>query len=115
MPNSTSRDFLPDAMGFSTVAGHVPTKAAPNTPDAELYRIVVAHSLREGRFQTKAEFDAEVRSLGTVGQADQIIAFRNLRPNCEATRYGDRMVCDCGVTWKAETTDPLPNCKKLPA
>ena len=115
MSKLTSRDFMPNGDGFGTVAGHVPTRAAPNTPDAELYRIVVAHALREGRFQTKADYDAAVRTLGTVDRADEIIAYWNLRPECRAYQIGERMMCDCGSVWKADTIEPLPNCRSLPA
>lgn len=110
----TSRDFLPDGRGFATVADHIPTRAAADTPDAELYRILVAHALREGRFQTKAEYDAEVRLLGTVARADEVIAFRNLRPQCIAFQIGDKMMCDCGVTWKVGAVGPTPYCRKHP-
>jgi hypothetical protein len=37
MSQLTSRDFLPNGDGFGTLTGHVRTKAAPDTPDAELY------------------------------------------------------------------------------
>lgn len=110
----TSRDFLPNGQGFANVAGHVQAKAAPDTPDAELYRIVVAHALREGRFQTKAAFDAEVRALGTVARADEVIAYRDLRPECTAFQIGDKMMCDCGVTWKVDAIGPIPYCRKQP-
>jgi hypothetical protein len=114
MSQLTSRDFLPNGRGFATVADRVPTKAAADTPDAELYRMVVAHALREGRFQTKAEYDAEVRSLGTVDRADEVIAFRDLRPECGAFQIGDKMMCDCGVTWKVDAVRPAPYCRTVP-
>jgi hypothetical protein len=114
MSKMTSRDFLPDGDGFGTVADRVPTRAAPDTPDADLYRIVVAHALREGRFQTKAEYDAEVRLLGTVDRADEVIAFRDLRPECGAFQIGNKMMCNCGVTWKVDAVGPAPNCRTPP-
>jgi hypothetical protein len=108
----TIYDFLPPGRGFANTVDYTVARAAPDTPDADLYRIVVAHALREGRFQTKAEFDAEVRNLGTVARADEIIASRNSRPDCAAFQIGHKMMCDCGVTWDVHSNEPIPNCRK---
>jgi hypothetical protein len=115
MSKLTSRDFFPNGDGFGTRAGHVRTVAAPDTPDAELYRIVVAHAIREGRFHAKADYDSAVRSLGTVDRADEIIAYWNLRPECKAYQIGERMMCECGNVWKVDRIEPLPHCRTLPA
>lgn len=76
---------------------------------------MVAHALREGRFQTKADYDSAVQALGTVDRADEVIAYRNLRPECGVFQEGDKMMCDCGVVWKVDTIDPLPQCRSRPA
>lgn len=108
----TIMDFLPAAPSIAKSAGHAAVCAAPDTPDADLYRILVGHALSEGRFNTKIEFDDHVRALSTVAQADAVIAFRKLRrSDCEVWRRGDLMVCECGVHWKLDAVDP-PHCKK---
>jgi hypothetical protein len=111
----TSYDFLPLGRGFANVAGHKDAYAALDTSDAELYRIAVAHALREGRFRTKADYDAEVRALGTVARADEVIGYHNLRPGCRVFQEGGRMMCECGVSWKVDTVEPIPNCKSFTA
>jgi hypothetical protein len=108
----TSHDFLQDSYGFANEAGHVRAYADAETTDAELYRIMVAQALREGRFRNKAEFDQQVRALGTVEQADAVIAFRQIRYECRAWQYGNRMVCDCRATWMVGDPDP-PNCRPI--
>lgn len=77
--------------------------------DAQLYRLIVAKALREGRAPSKAAFDAEVRRLGTIEEADEVIAFNKRRPGCKAWLYGRRMVCDCGRSWLVSEPDP-PKC-----
>ncbi|MFC7515125.1 hypothetical protein ACFQUU_08930 [Herbaspirillum sp. GCM10030257] len=88
----------------------VPGEVAEQFTDAELYRLVVAQAITDGTVQTKADFDAMVRTLGTVAGADELIAFRKLRPGCKAWRHGKRMVCDCGTAWLADNPSP-PDCK----
>jgi hypothetical protein len=90
-----------------------PAEVAAEYSDAELYRIVVAQALTNGTVSTKAEFDSIVRTLGNVGGADELIAFRKLRPGCHAWRHGKSMVCECGVTWQVDDTNP-PHCKVMP-
>lgn len=107
----TSHNFLSDGRGLAEQAEGITAWAAPDMADADLYRILVAQALREGRFRHKGEFDAQVRALGTVEQAEAVIAFGLLRPDCDAWRRGDLMVCDCGAFWKVDASDP-PYCKK---
>jgi hypothetical protein len=97
----------------SPIQQHRPAEGADQYADAELYRIVAAQAITDGSVQTKAEFDAIVRTLGTVVGADELIAFRRLRPGCKAWRHGQRMICDCGATWLADDNDP-PSCKVMP-
>lgn len=105
-------DYVPLPRSIARTAGHEAVCAAPDTPDGDLYRILVAHALCEGRFDTKVQFDDHVRALSTVMQADQILAHRKLRPpECEVFRTGDLMMCECGSTWKIDAIDP-PNCKR---
>jgi len=110
----TSHDFLSEAGGFANETGHVKACADAETTDAKLYRIVVAQALREGRFQNKGDFDQQVRTLGTVAAADAVIAFRQIRYECRATHYGNRMIFECKATWLAGDPNP-PNCRQIPS
>jgi len=89
-----------------------PEDVANSYTDAQLYRIVVAQALTDGLVATKADFDKRVRTLGNVIAADELIAFRNLRPGCRAWRHGKSMVCECGSAWAVDNADP-PKCKPV--
>lgn len=91
-----------------------PEEVAAQFTDADLYKIVVAQALTNGTVSTKGEFDAIVRTLGNIRGAEELIAFRNIRPGCKAWRHGKRMVCECGSSWVVDDPEP-PRCKELPA
>ena len=112
MKKPSRSDILHHGETFTTSSGHVIASASIQSTDAELYRIVVAHALREGRFASKADFDAEVRKLGTIDRADEILAFNLLRPGCGAWRRGNLMICECGVSWHVDAV-ALPICNKV--
>jgi hypothetical protein len=78
--------------------------------DAQLYRILVAEALTDGAVSTKAEFDEMVHQIRNIQDADELIAFRNLRPGCKAWRHGKMLVCECGAAWVANDPAPPP-CK----
>ena len=79
--------------------------------DAELYCIIVAKAIYKERFYSKAQIDLAARDLGIVEQADELLAMLEWRPDCEARRRGQLMVCECGVTRKVGDRSP-PACKK---
>jgi hypothetical protein len=79
--------------------------------DGELYRLIVARSLVDGAAPCKADFDAQVRQLGDLEEADKIIAFRDLRPGCIASDHSGRFECACGLSWAADDPAP-PACMK---
>jgi hypothetical protein len=116
----TSRDFLIDRdaeasrieVGYRDAKAATANASAKQYSDAELYRIIVAKALREGRFHSKADFDVAASELGTIEQADEIIAFNRLRPDCDAWRHGQLMVCECGASWKVDEPNP-PVCRKV--
>lgn len=105
--------LLPSLPGIIRQHRPAPGEAATKYTDAELYRIVVAQALTNGTASTKAEFDAIVRTLGNVGGADELIAFRNIRQSCKAWRYGTHMVCECGRSWRVDDASP-PTCRSMP-
>jgi len=104
----TTRDFLIDSDAEAPrFAGRSPDEKAAvvraagrEYSDAELYRIIVAKAIHEGRFYSKAQFDLAARELATIEQADELLAMLERRPGCEAWRRGQLMVCECRVTWK---------------
>jgi hypothetical protein len=81
--------------------------------DAQLYKLVVAQALTYGMASTKAEFDEMVRNSGNLPGANELIAFRTLRPGCKAWRHGKSMICDCGAHWRADDANP-PKCMVMP-
>lgn len=113
----TSRDFLVDRDALSSRVEIDGVRWVPppflsgvkEYSDAELYRIIVAQSLREGRFTSKYEFDAAARAIGTIEEADRLIAFSKLRPGCRAHQVGGWMGCECGARWSVGDSNP-PSC-----
>lgn len=87
-----------------------PAQVTAQYTDAERYRLVVAAALDAGAVFSKGAFDAQVGLLGTLNAADELIAFRNLRPGCKAFRHGKNMTCECGLTWNAGDANP-PHCR----
>jgi hypothetical protein len=86
-------------------------KAREAYTDAELYRLIVARNLCDGAVACKADFDAQVRQLGDIETADDIIAFRDKRPGCIAVEFSGIFECACGVSWAADDPAP-PACMK---
>jgi hypothetical protein len=106
----TTVDLMPPAQRHALDLPKDPVPGSDAYNDAQLYKIIVAKALREGRFRSKGEFDLEVRRFGTIKDAEEIIAFSKLRPGCNAWRYGRRFVCECGTSWRADDSNP-PACK----
>lgn len=83
---------------------------APYT-DAELYRLVAAHTIETGGATCKADFDAQVRKIGSLEDANMVISLTDQRPGCRAQLKDGRFECKCGSAWSAEDRD-LPACIK---
>lgn len=77
-------------------------KARLEYTEDELYRLIVARALVDGLVESKAEFDAQVRQLGDLDEADKIIAFHCRRPGCIAVEFSGQFECACGVSWAAD-------------
>jgi hypothetical protein len=101
------------AQNYSLQKVTAPDEVSSQYSDAELYRILVAQAMTDGAVATKAQFDGAVRTLGNVRDADELIAFRNLRPGCRAWRHGKTMTCECSVHWRIDDPAP-PYCKEMP-
>lgn len=79
--------------------------------DGDLYRLFVARQLLDGYAATKEDVDAEVRKLGDIEAANELIEFRNRRPGCIASDYTTRFQCACGVSWTSDDANP-PACQQ---
>ena len=112
MKGKSTAELMPPKLEYRFDVPRDPVPGSEAYDDGQLYRVIVAKALREGRFASKAEFDLEVRRLGTIKEAEEVIAFSQRRPGCKAWRHGNLMVCDCGTAWKVDSADP-PKCKPM--